>query len=100
MTEGATRAKGLVSLARELGFRSLSGAIKLGTGSSAAKSFVNRRGLGRMRHSDIRDLWLQQEVSEGKFEVFKTLGSGNPADLMTKVLSGGGIFGPAWSLSG
>ena len=86
MVEGVTRAKGLVTLARELGFGDLENVIHLGTDSSAAKSFVSRRGLGRMRHLDIRDLWLQKEVGEGKVVVSKLLGTENPADLMTKVL--------------
>eukprot|EP00973_Karenia_brevis_P033541 4624657-Karenia_brevis.AAC.1 len=53
MVEGATRAKGLLSLAKELGFKELSNVIKLGTDSRAAKSFVCRRGLGRARHLEI-----------------------------------------------
>ena len=40
-----------------------------------------------MRHIDIRDLWLQKEVSDGKLSVIKVAGDMNPADLMTKVLS-------------
>jgi hypothetical protein len=46
MVEGVTRAKGLRSLALECGFTGLSPVIQLGTSSSAAKSFVSRRGLG------------------------------------------------------
>ena len=57
MVEAVTRAKGLVTLSREMGFRELSGVIHLGTDSSAAKSLVCRRGLGKMRHLEIRDLW-------------------------------------------
>ena len=87
MVEGVTRAKGLRTLAWELGFRSLTNIIKLGTDSSAAKSFVCRRGLGRMKHLQIRDLWLQKEVADGRLVVFKTPGETNPADLMTKVLA-------------
>ena len=45
-----------------------------------------------MRLSEIRDLWLQKEVAEGKFKVLKTPGSENPADLMTKILSWGEIL--------
>eukprot|EP00973_Karenia_brevis_P056622 7877288-Karenia_brevis.AAC.1 len=60
MVDAVTRAKGLVSLAKEAGFEDLSNVIQLGTDSSAAKSF--RRGLGKMRHLEIRDLWLQKEV--------------------------------------
>ena len=71
----------------ELGFDQLTDVTTLGTDSSAAGSFVCRRGLGRMRHLEIRDLWLQKEVSEGKVRVVKIKGTENPADLMTKVLS-------------
>ena len=84
--EGVTRAKGLVALAKEMGFGEISNAIVLGTDSSAAKSFVSRRGLGKMRHIEIRDLWIQKEVAEGKVEVRKVKGDKNPADLMTKIL--------------
>ena len=86
MVVGVTRAKGLASLARELGFVYLGVVVNLGTDSSAAKSFVNRRGFGRMRHIEIRELWLQKEVNEGKVKVFKLAGDLNPADLMTKAL--------------
>ena len=87
MIEGVTRARGLVTLAQELGFVGLENSIRLGTDSSAAKSFVCRRGLGRMKHLQIRDLWLQKEVADGRLVVFKTPGETNPADLMTKVLA-------------
>ena len=87
MVEGVTRAKGITSMARELGFTDLGNVLHLGTDSSAAKSFVSRRGLGRMRHLDIRDLWLQKEVADGNVVVSKVVGNENPADLMTKILS-------------
>eukprot|EP00973_Karenia_brevis_P081388 11280977-Karenia_brevis.AAC.1 len=45
MVEGVTRANGLLRLAKELGFEELSNVVKSGTDSSAAKSFVCRRGL-------------------------------------------------------
>ena len=59
MVEGVTRSKGLLNLALELGFHKLSNVLKMGTDSSAAKSFISRRGVGRMRHLEIQDLWLQ-----------------------------------------
>eukprot|EP00973_Karenia_brevis_P023403 3221028-Karenia_brevis.AAC.1 len=40
-----------------------------------------------MRHLEIRDLWLQKEVREGKLEIDKLNGKENSADLMTKVLT-------------
>ena len=87
MVEGVTRAKGLVSLAREIGFQDLSLVIRLGVDSMAAKQFVARRGLGRMRHLDIKNLWLQKDVRDGLLEVVKIPGTTYPADLMTKILT-------------
>ena len=40
-----------------------------------------------MRHIEIRDLWLQKEIREGRVLVHKVLGAENPADLMTKILT-------------
>eukprot|EP00973_Karenia_brevis_P086612 12011396-Karenia_brevis.AAC.1 len=40
-----------------------------------------------MRHLEIRDLWLQKEVADGKLLVEKVPGDENPADLMTKILA-------------
>ena len=40
-----------------------------------------------MRHIDIRDLWLQKEVAEGRTEVSKIPGEENPADRMTSILT-------------
>lgn len=87
MVEGALRGKGLVSLARELGLCDVAHTLKVFTDSSAAKSFVSRRGLGKMKHIEIRELWLQHEVLKGSIEVQKVRGVDNPADLMTKVLN-------------
>ena len=53
MVEGVTRAKGLANLARELGFTHIKEVVQLGVDSKAAKEFVNRTGLGRMRLSLI-----------------------------------------------
>ena len=40
-----------------------------------------------MRHIEVRDLWLQEEVRKGDIEVRRVAGHENPADLMTKYLS-------------
>ena len=61
--------------------------MHIGTDSSAAKSFVGRQGLGKMKHLEIRDLWLQKEVNEGKVVVHKVLGTENPSDWGTKILN-------------
>ena len=79
--EGVTRAKGLSSLCREMGYGDLSDMCKCNVDSSAAKSFINRRGLGKMRHIEIRDLRLQKEAREGKLLVSKVPGGGEPSGL-------------------
>ena len=86
MIEATLRTKGLRSLALEMGFNLKMGIIDLWTNTYAAKSFVSRRGLGKMRHVEIRDLWLQREVGEGRVWVFQVKGDENPADSMTKIL--------------
>ena len=43
MVEGVTRAKGLTSIARELGFGDISEVVKLSTDNEAAKQFVKKR---------------------------------------------------------
>ena len=87
MIEGVVKVKGMAAFALELGVEVEEQWVELGTDSSAAKSFVARRGLGKMRHIELRDLWLQQEVAEGKVKVVKVRGDLNAADLTTKILN-------------
>ena len=85
MIEAVIRGKGILNIMLEMGFK-ITERIQLFTDSSAAKSFVSRTGLGRMKHLEIRDLWLQREVGLGKVLVNKVEGPRNPADLLTKYL--------------
>ena len=54
------------------------------TDSSAAKGIASRRGLGKMRHIEVNQLWLQDKVAEGIVKVIKIPGTGNQADILTK----------------
>ena len=85
MIEAVIRGKGVVSIMKQLGFNT-DGKTALFTDSSAAKSFVSRTGRGKMKHLEIRDLWLQREVGLGRVFVYSVEGPRNPADLMTKYL--------------
>ena len=87
MVEAVARAKALGNFAVELGFGGLDYVVKLGSDSSAAKSVVCRRGLGKMRHVEIRDLWLQKEFRQGQLRVYRVTRGETQADLMTKVLT-------------
>ena len=86
MVEGVTRAIGLKNLAAEVGVVFGATPIILYTDSTAAKSFASRRGLGKMRHIETRELWLQESVNKKDVLLKKVQGEDNPADLMTKYL--------------
>ena len=62
MVEGATRSIGFQSMAGELGVKM---DITLFTDSSAAKSFASQRGLKRIRHLEVKELWIQEEICRG-----------------------------------
>ena len=66
LMEAVLRAKGLLTLATELCLSDLRSEVKVATDSSAAKSFVSKRGLGKMRHIEVRGLWSQEEVLKGQ----------------------------------
>ena len=53
----------------------------------AAKGISSRRGLGKVRHIELCELWLQDQVARGKISVRKVTGADNFADSLTKVPS-------------
>ena len=55
--------------------------------SSSAKALMLRRGCGRLKHLDIRYLWLQSMVRQQLVFISKVGTKNNPADLNTKPLS-------------
>ena len=87
VVEGATRALGLQASARELGIMVDDIVVDVATDSSSAKSFASRRGSGRIRHVEVKWLWLQRAVADGKVRLRKILGTTNPADVCTKYQS-------------
>ena len=89
LVEGVLRARGLQNISKDIGMDGTQESVKLKVkiDSSAAKAFVSKRGSGKMRHMEVKWLWLQEEVRKGRVEVGKVRGDENPADLMTKYLS-------------
>ena len=57
------------------------------TDSSSAKSIAQRRGVGRLKHLDIRLLWIQRFVRERFLRLKKVHTVDNVADLNTKNLT-------------
>jgi hypothetical protein len=71
-----------------LGFLGMPTRIRLRLDSSAAKAVCQRTGVGRIRHLEVRTLWLQQKVKEKRIAVCKQDGDTNVADIGTKSLAG------------
>ena len=82
MTKAASQTIGLMSLAADFG-EELTGEVM--SDASAAIGIVHRKGLGKIRHIEVQDLWLQEKVAQEKLAVSKVAGAQNPADMMTKI---------------
>lgn len=81
ITTGASHALGCQSLARDM---VLDLSLHILSDAAAAIGICKRRGLGRIRHLHVADLWAQGRLKSGDFILSKIAGSGNPADLLTK----------------
>ena len=57
--------------------------FELLTDSSAAKGIVMRQGAGRVKHLDIKSLWIQERESLGDLKVLKVPRLENWSDLLT-----------------
>ena len=81
MVTGCAEGLGMQSIARDLGWES---EVRVWTDSSAARSVGNRRGLGKLRHVELKWLWVQDAVKEGRVKLKTVPGSENVADHLTK----------------
>ena len=58
--------------------------VQVNTDSSAAKSITARKGAGRVRHIEVRELWVQDQVAKGELKIVTVNGEDNVADGLTK----------------
>ena len=87
ISDGAARGLGMKTVMTEMGLAPELEVVQMFTDSSVAKSFVSTRGLGKMRHLDVKLLWLQECVQKWRLRVGKVSGATNVADAMTKYQS-------------
>ena len=59
-------------------------ACKLYTDASAALSIATRQGAGKMRHINVRSLWLQEKSLQKVLQCEKIKGEDNPSDGLAK----------------
>ena len=81
MVRGASEALGMSAALEDLGQKV---EIEIHVDSTAAKAISSRLGLGRLRHLEVRFLWLQEAVRRRRLVVKKVAGANNLADIFTK----------------
>ena len=79
--KGTTEGLGLQSVGRDLG---LEHSVHIYTDSSAAMGMIARKGIGRVRHIEVGELWIQDAVKAKLLTVNKVKGEDNPAYILTK----------------
>ena len=66
----------------------MSRSIKMFSDAAAAIGIARRRGMGRIRHLGVTDLWFQEKFTTKAASIDKVLGTENPADIRTKHVDG------------
>ena len=84
MNKAAAQALGLQSLLRDLGIEL---DIRIHTDATTGRAIATRRGLGKVRHIAVNELWMQEKVANGMMSIHKTKNKLNLADLLTEYLS-------------
>ena len=74
MVKGSSIALGMVGMLSDMGINTT---IDLATDSLAAKGISSRRGLGKVRHIELCELWLQDQVNRRKIRVWTINGEDN-----------------------
>ncbi len=67
-----------------LGDLSVEVEVQVNTASSSAKSVATRRGAGRARRIEARELWVQERAVKGELTIIKVTGENHVADVLTK----------------
>jgi hypothetical protein len=81
IAKGIQNAIGFQAMAKDI---SMTRKIRVHSDATAAIGIARRRGLGKLRHLDVEDLWVQHKVRSKQVELLKVDGKVNPADIFTK----------------
>ncbi len=81
IVKAATMGLGMKGLFADLGVKV---EVQVNTDSSAAKSIASRRGAGRVRRIEVREMWVQDRVNKGELRIVKVKGENNVAHGLTK----------------
>ena len=79
----AMETRGIRSMCRECGLTEDGRASTLYTDASAALSIAKRQGAGKMRHINVKSLWLQEKELQKELAYEKIKGEDNSSDGLT-----------------
>lgn len=82
---GGVEALGASAHASELGWKF--GTPRVGSDSSAARGVCARKGLGRLKHLELKHVWMQGAVENKRLQLEKERSETNVGDIFTKFLS-------------
>ena len=80
ITFGCAQPLGVQSLMRDTGWSMPT----VHSDATAAIGIARRKGLGKIRHLDVTDLWIQDKIRSKQIKLLKVLGTENVADVFTK----------------
>ena len=81
MARASAEGLGIKAIMDDMGYEAT---VRVWVDSPCAKSIASRVGLGKIRHMEVKFLWIQDAVKDKKIQVRKIRGDGNPADNLTK----------------
>ena len=81
LVKGASEGMGTRSIMEDLGSTVQ---VKIHEDSTPAKGIANRTGLGKVRHIEVSQLWVQEKVRDREVVINKVKGTDNLADALTK----------------
>ena len=84
LNKASAQGLGLQSLLMDLGIEL---EVRVHTDATTGRAIVTRRGLGKVRHIAVNELWMQEKVAQNQVSIHKIKNKFNLADLMTKYLS-------------
>ena len=81
IAQGCAQGLGVQSLLKDAGWIL---PLHVYSDATAAIGIARRKGLGKIRHLDVTDLWIQDRIRSKAIFLDKVLGTENMADVLTK----------------
>ena len=84
LNKTAAQSLGLQSLLADMG---IDLSVRVHTDATTGRAIATRRGLGKVRHIAVNELWIQEKVQQAALFIHKIKNKFNLADLLSKYLN-------------